>query len=74
MDDLIACEWIEGETGRAVSGKANAACAGYLAFAVRFALNAFPPEAAAVQKTRKPTGTLYQPPPEMDQGSKKARV
>lgn len=74
MDDGIACEWIEGETGRAVSGKANAACAGYLAFALRFALNAFLPEAAAVQKTRRPTGTLYQPPPEMDQQSKKARV
>jgi len=53
MDDLIACEWIEGETGRAVSGKANAACAAYLAFALRYALNAFLPEAAAVQKARK---------------------
>ncbi len=74
LDDGIACEWIEGETGRAASGKAYAACAGYLAFAIRFALNAFLPEAAAVQKTRKPTGTLYQPPPDMDQQSKKARV
>lgn len=74
MDDGIACEWIEGDTGRACAGKANAACAGYLAFALRFSLNAFLPEAAAVQKARKPTGTLYQPPPEMDQASKKARV
>lgn len=74
MDDGIACDMVEGETGRAASGKANAACAGYLAFAIRFALNAFLPEAAQVQKTRRPTGTLYMPPPEMDQQSKKARV
>ena len=74
MDDCIACDWIEGETGRVVSGRANAACAGYLAFALRFALDASLPDAAAVQKTRRPTGTLYQPPPEMDQQSKKARV
>lgn len=74
LDEGIACYWIEAETGRAISGKANAACAGYLAFAIRFALNAFLPEAAAVQMNRRPTGTLYQPPPEMDQQSKKARV
>lgn len=74
MDDGIACDWIDGETGRVAAGRADAACAGYLAFAIRFALNAFLPDAAAVQKTRRPTGTLYQPPPEMDQQSKKARV
>lgn len=74
LDEGIACDWIEAETGRAISGRANAACAGHLAFALRYVLNAFLPEAAAVQKARKPTGTLYTPPPDMDQGSKKARV
>ena len=74
LDDGIACDWVEPGKGEVISGKANAACAGYLAFALRQSLNAFLPEAAAVQKQRRPTGTLYQPPPEMDQASKKARV
>lgn len=74
LDDGIACDWVESTKGEAISGKANAACAGYLAFGLRYALNAFLPNAAAVQKQRRPTGTLYQPPPEMDQESKKARV
>jgi len=74
LDDGIACEWVETSKGTAVGGLASAASAGFLAFGLRQALNATLPEAAAVQKQRKPTGTLYQPPPEMDQGSKKARV
>jgi len=74
LDDGIACEWVETGKGAAISGFANAACAGFLAFGLRQALNAPPPDAAAVQKQRRPTGTLYQPPPELDQGSKKARV
>lgn len=74
LDDGIACEWVEPTKGAAIAGRANAACAGYLAFGLRFALDAFLPDAAAVQKQRRPTGTLYQPPPEMDQESKKARV
>lgn len=74
LDDGIACEWVEPSKGEAISGKANAACAGYLAFALRLALNATLPDAAEVQKQRRPTGTLYQPPPEMNQESKKARV
>lgn len=74
LDDGIACDWVETSKGAAVSGFANAACAGFLAFGLRQALNACPPDAAAVQKQRRPTGTLFQPPPEMDQGSKKARV
>ena len=74
LDDGIACDWIGPKKGEAISSKANAACAGYLAYCLRVALNAFVPDAAAVQKQRRPTGTLYQPPPEMDQQSKKARV
>lgn len=74
LDNGIACEWVEPTKGEVVSGHANAACAGYLASGLRLALAALPPDAAAIQKQRKPTGTLYQPPPEMDQQSKKARV
>lgn len=74
LDDGIACDWVEINKGTAVSGFANAACAGFLAFGLRQALNAELPEAATVQRQRRPTGTLYQPPPEMDRGSKKARV
>lgn len=74
LDDGIACEWVDAAKGDAVAGMANAACAGYLAFGLRQALSAALPDAAAVQKQRRPTGTLYQPPPEMDQASKKARV
>ena len=74
LDDGIACEWVDPTKGSAIAGKANAACAGYLAFGLRLALGAVLPDAAAVQKQRRPTGTLYQPPPEMDQESKKARV
>ena len=74
LDDGIACEWVDPTKGNAIAGKANAACAGYLAFGLRLALGAFLPDAAEVEKQRQPTGTLYQPPPEMDQESKKARV
>lgn len=74
LDDGIACNWVETSKGAAVAGYANAACAGFLACGLRRALSAVPPEAASAQKQRKPSGTLYHPPPEMDQGSKKARV
>jgi len=74
LDDGIACDWVETSKGAAVAGRAHAACAGFLAYGLRQALNAAPPEAASARKQRKPTGTLYHPPPELDQGSKKARV
>lgn len=74
LDDGIACDRIDSADGRAITGRANAAYAGYLAFGLRHALNAAVPKAATVQKQRKPSGTLYQPPPEMNQQSKKSRV
>ena len=74
LDDGIACGRIDPDDGRVIMGRANAAHAGYLAFGLRHALDAALPKAATVQKQRKPTGTLYQPPPEMNQQSKKARV
>ena len=74
LDDGIACNEIDLPNGKVVTGKAYSACAGYLAYGLRFALNAKLPEAAAVHMQRRPSGTLYQPPPEMNQQSKKARV
>ncbi len=74
LDDGIACERIDSEGDPAITRRANAAYAGYLAFGLRHALDAALPKAATVQMQRKPTGTLYQPPPEMNQQSKKARI
>ncbi|MGI6296203.1 MAG: glycoside hydrolase family 125 protein [Armatimonadota bacterium] len=74
LDDGIACDTINPADGRVIAGRANAAYAGYLAFGLHYALDAALPKAATVQKQRKPTGTLYQPPPEMNQQSKKARI
>lgn len=74
LDDGIACDEIGSSDGAVLSGRAYSACAGYLAFGLRFALDATLPKAAAVHMQRKPSGTLYQPPPEMNQQSKKARV
>jgi len=74
LDGGIACECAEQGTGRAISGMAYAGAAGYLAFGLRLALNGILPEAASALMTRRPTGTLYQPPPEIDHGSKKARL
>ena len=74
LDDLIACESVDPETGRATGGKAFASCAGYMAFGLRLALKAIPPETAVVEQLRRPSETLYQPPPETNQDTKKARL
>lgn len=59
MDNGIACESVDESTGRAVTGRAFASCAGYLAFALATALGAkiFGPEL-------EPSDRLYEPPPQ----------
>ena len=58
MDDGIACETVDENTGRAASGRAFAACAGYLAFALSTALGA-----KVLGPEPEPTEKLYEPPP-----------
>jgi len=74
LDNGIACETVEAATGTAANGRAFASCAGYLAFGLRHALNADVPEVATLRQKRCPEETLFQPPPEMSQDSKKARL
>ncbi|MCE5197549.1 MAG: glycoside hydrolase family 125 protein [Armatimonadota bacterium] len=74
LDDGIACESVDCETGQAISGLAFASCAGYLAFGLRYALNALCPPTALVDEKRRPSETLYQPPPEMSHDTRKARM
>ncbi|MCL5104572.1 MAG: glycoside hydrolase family 125 protein [Armatimonadetes bacterium] len=74
LDDGIACETVDCHTGAAVTGMAFASCAGYLAFGLRRALNAIIPDTAVVQQKRRPSETLYQPPPETNLDTKKARM
>ncbi|MCX8052184.1 MAG: glycoside hydrolase family 125 protein [Armatimonadetes bacterium] len=75
LDDGIACESVDQTTGRAISGKAHAAIAGYLAYGLRTALNLELPETAEVPQRRRPSEVLYQPPPpEAAQIPKKARL
>lgn len=74
MDNGIACESVDRNTGKAASGMAHASLAGYLAFGLRLALNLVPPRTAVVQQKRRLSETLYQPPPEVSQDSKKARL
>lgn len=75
LDDGLACESIDVKTGEAVSGKAFANCAGYLAFGLRSALDLAMPETAMVPQKRRPSEVLYEPPPpEASQITKKARL
>ncbi|MCX6344760.1 MAG: glycoside hydrolase family 125 protein, partial [Armatimonadetes bacterium] len=74
MDNGIACETVDHTTGKAISGRAFASCAGYLAFGLRRALNAMCPQTAVVEQKRRPSETLYEPPPETSQDTKKARM
>jgi len=74
MDNGIACETVDRSTGNATSGRAFASCAGYLAFGLRRALNAICPPTAVVEQKRRPSETLYEPPPEVSHDTKKARM
>jgi hypothetical protein len=74
MDNGIACETVDSVTGNATSGRAFASCAGYLAFGLRRALNAICPPTAVVEQKRRPSETLYEPPPEVSHDTKKARM
>jgi hypothetical protein len=75
LDDGIACESVDSTTGRVIGGKAYASVAGYLAFALRTALDMTAPAIAAVAQQRRPGEVLYQPPPpEASHAPKKARL
>ncbi len=74
LDDGIACELADASTGKAISGMAYASYAGRLAFALRTALGASRPDAAVKVRKRRASETLYEPPPEPSQDSKKARL
>lgn len=58
LDDGIACETVDENTGEAASGRAFATCAGYLAFALSCALGASVPGPEP-----EPSLRLYEPPP-----------
>ncbi len=74
LDDGVACDTVDTVVGRAITGMAYAACAGYLAFALRVALGASLPVTVEDHDTRAPIDTLYQPPPETFQDVRKARL
>jgi len=58
LDDGIACEVVDKQSGRAVFGHADAACAGYLAYALGSAIGA-----KLMGPEPEPSDKLYQPPP-----------
>jgi hypothetical protein len=58
LDDGIACESVDGETGEVIEGHAYATCAGYLAYALGSALGA-----KLMGPEPEPSDRLYQPPP-----------
>jgi len=74
LEDGIACELIRCSDGRCADGPALASCAGYLAFALRLATKAELPETAIAIPKRRQDDTLYHPPPEVSQDTKKARL
>lgn len=74
LDDGLACKTVDPDTGEVTGGRAFASCAGYLAFGLRLALNALCPPTAMVEQKRRPSETLYEPPPEVNHDTKKARM
>ncbi|MCE5323129.1 glycoside hydrolase family 125 protein [bacterium] len=74
LDDEIACSVADPKTGHALSGMANASCAGYLAFGLRTALKATSPQTSLMEQKRRPSEALYHPPPETRHDTKKARM
>lgn len=74
LDNGIACKSVDPRTGQASSGLAFAACAGYLASGLRGALDAICPPTARVEQKRRPSESLYEPPPEISLDTKKARM
>ena len=75
LDDGIACEIVDKDTGAAVKGAAHASLAGYLAFGLTNALQMQLPATARVTQLRRPSEVLYQPPPpEAGWTPKKARL
>lgn len=74
LDNGIACETVDCTTGCALTGKAFASGAGYLAFGLWSALNATAPQAASEGLPQRAAEALYQPPPEVRRDSRKARL
>jgi meiotically up-regulated gene 157 (Mug157) protein len=74
LDEGIACEFVDSDTGEVVGGPAFASGAGSLAHSLRIALGAGVPETATVRRKTRPSETLYEPPPEPSQDSRKARL
>ena len=74
LDDGIACQKVDPETGGSVGGPAYASCAGFLAYALRTALGAVPPEMSVERPKRRPSETLYEPPPDATHDIRKARL
>ena len=52
----------------------SASTAGYLAFGLRFGVNAKPIGASYIKLNQRPSESLYQPPPEQKQTTRKARM
>lgn len=63
LDEGIACESVDENTGKPVSGIGFASCAGYLAFALNHALRGNGVAATLMKPEPRPADRLYQPPP-----------
>lgn len=75
LDDGIACEIVDPDSGAVLKGQAYASLAGYLAFALTTTLKMHLPATARVTQPRRPSEVLYQPPPpEAGWVPKKARL
>lgn len=75
LDDGVACEMVDCETGKVARGPAYACLAGLLSFALRTTLGLPVPDAAVAPQRRRPSEALYQPPPpEASQVTRKARL
>ncbi len=59
MDSGLACEYVDGVEGTAVSGVGLAACSAYMATGLRAALNAVPPKAPNAAHDMRPEARLF---------------
>jgi hypothetical protein len=76
LDNGIAGAIVDRNTGQVIQGNAYASGAGYLAFALRKAVNGTVPATAIVVHKKKggPNESLYHPPPRANLHTRKARL
>lgn len=76
LDNGIAGAFVDRNTGQVLKGNGYASGAGYLAFAIRRAVNGVVPATAIVVHKKKgsPNESLYHPPPRANLHTRKARM